>query len=1064
MKRTATLLLLGVALLLVAPTSSLAQEAGTVQGTVLDQQSGDILPGANITIQETGFGTATEEDGTFRITGIPPGEYTLEASFVGYETETRNVTVQGGSSTSLRIQLEVTGGSLEEILVTGYSQQERQKLSTSISSVGSEDLESNINTNAESALQGKVPGVTISSTTGGPGGGFQVRVRGATSVNASNQPLYVVDGVPVAQGQFTDGFTGQQTVNNALSNVDVGNIESIEVLKGPAATAIYGTRASNGVVLIQTKGGSIGQNDVSFSYSVGATELPDSRIPNQVTGPEFSGIMREAYRNDCSQLFGIPECNDSQKDTAEDILAGEGVIFSSGTPDPDEPGTFPDSTQTTFDYVDAIQRSSALKHDANFSYSGGQTVQDGSSFRYFVSGNLLEEEGYLQQQSFTRYGGRARLNYSWAENRADVSANARYNQSINDVQENDNNIDGMFTNALLGPPFEPIFDEDEPGGFNQEGGAFANPVSIAEIKREIVNTKFLGNVEFSYDFLPSLSVTVSGGLDRFDQNEEVFAPSFTREGAPRGSGQNDIFTYSSYVLDATVNYDETFDGGHDVVAVGGASVEQTFRERLEVLGDRFPSDQLQTLSAAANVSGESGQIKSVTGIQSFFGSVDYSYQNRYLGKLTARADGSSRFGENNRWGFFPAASLGWNAHEESFLEGVSWISQLKLRVSAGLSGNQEFGINGTNMFTFPAQQLYGNSVYDGSPSFSPGQLANPNLQWESTRQVDIGLDFGFFDQRLSGTVEVYQKNTDDLLLTRPLPNTSGYTGIQSNIGSIKNRGIEFQLSTVNVETQNFQWTSELNASSNANEVTSLVEGTETIERGFASVIREGEPLGSFRGWEVVGIFDSQEEIDNHADQAPGTSPGDFKFADQNGDGTIDADDRTIIGHPQPDVFGGFRNTFQYRGLQLSAFVQYSYGNDVFNATKQFFGMPGFIFSTKDEILDRWTPEDQDTNVPRATLFDPNNNGRESSYFVEDGSYARLKSVTLSYQLPSSVVNRVQLEDARIYVSGKNLLTVTDYSGLDPEINSFGQDNVVQGNDFFTQPIPRFIQAGIEISL
>ncbi len=1064
MKRIVITLLFGGVLLLMAPLTALGQDTGTVRGTVLDGQTDETLPGANVTLPGPTIGAATNADGTFRIPDVPTGSYTLEVSFVGYESATREITVQEGSTTQLTIRLEPSGESLQEVVVTGYSQQERQKLSTSLSSVDSEDLESNINTSAESALQGKVAGVTISSTTGGPGGGFQVRVRGATSVNASNQPLYVVDGVPVAQGQFTDGFTGQQTVNNALSNVDVSNIASIEVLKGPAATAIYGTRASNGVVLIQTKGGTTGQNDVSFNYSVGSTELPQSRTPDVVTGPEFSRIMREAYRNDCPQLFGISECTDDQKQTSESILAGEGVIFASGTPDPEDPSTFPDSTQTTFDYVDRIQRATALKHDANFSYSGGQTVQDGSSFRYFVSGNLTAEEGYLNQQNFLRYGGRAKLNYSWAENRANVSVNVGYNQTANDVQENDNNIDGVLTNALLGPPFEPFFDENEPGGFNQEGGAFSNPLSIAEIKRELVNTKFLGNVQFSYDFLPSLSARVSGGLDRFDQNEEVFAPSFTREGAPRGSGQNDIFTYSNYVLDATLNYDQTFGERHDIVAVGGASVEQTLRERLEVLGDRFPSDQLQVLSAAANVSGGSGQIKSATGIQSFFGSVDYAYGNRYLGKLTARADGSSRFGANNRWGFFPAASLGWNIHEESFLEGAAWISQLKLRASGGFSGNQEFGINGTNMFTFPAQQLYGNNVYAGSPGFSPGQLANPNLQWESTRQVNFGLDFGFFDQRLTGTVEVYQKDTDNLLLTRPLPNTSGYTGIQSNVGGIQNQGIEFQISSVNIQTENFRWTTELNASSNRNEVTSLVEGTETIERGFASVIQEGAPLGAFRGWEVDGIFDNQEEIDNHADQSPGTSPGDFRFVDQDNDGDIDAEDRTIIGNPQPDVFGGFRNTLQYRGLQLSAFVQYSYGSDVFNATKQFFGMPGFIFSTKDEILDRWTPENKDTDVPRATLFDPNNNGRESSYFVEDGSYARLKSVTLSYQLPTSVLDQIQLDNARIFVSGKNLLTITGYSGLDPEINSFGQNNVVQGNDFFTQPIPRFIQAGVEIGI
>lgn len=1062
MKRLLPSVVFGLALFLL-PGFAWAQQ-GTITGTITEQGSGEPLPGATVQVVDVGTGAAADTRGQYRITGVPAGEQTIRVTFVGYQSTERTVNVPAGGTVRANFQLRSETRELEEVVVTGYGQQQRQKLSTSISSIDAADVQANLNTNPASALQGKIAGVTVSNTTGGPGGGFQVRIRGATSVNASNQPLYVVDGVPVAQGQFTDGFTGQQTVNNALANIDMSSIQSIEVLKGPAATAIYGTRASNGVVLIQTKGGSATQNDVSFDYSVGSTQLPENREPKQVTGPEFAEIMREAYRNDCPQLFGISECSDGQKDTAESILSGEGVIFSSGTPDPEDSSTFPDSTQLTYDYVDAVQRSPAIQHDANVSYSGGGSLSSGSQFRYFVAGNLRAEEGYLQQQKFSRYGGRAKFNYTWDDNRAQVSANVSLNQSKNNVQENDNNIDGVLTNAMLGPPFEPFYDEDEPGGFNQEGGAFANPLSIAEIKREIVNTKFLGQVEFSYDLLPSLTANVSGGVDRFDQNEEVFAPSFTREGAPRGSGQNDVFTYSNYILDATLNYNGSFGEVHDVVAVGGASVEQTRRERVEVIGDRFPSDKLQVLSAAANVSGGSGQLKSVTGIQSFFGSVDYSYDNRYLVKFTLRADGSSRFGSANRWGYFPAASAGWNVHQEAFLDDAGWLEQLKLRASAGVTGNQEFGINGTNMFTFPAKQLYGNDVYDGDPSFSPGQLANPNLQWESTRQYNIGLDFGFFGGRLSGTVDVYQKNTNNLLLTKPLPATSGYTGITSNVGGIQNRGIEAQLTTVNIQTDNFRWSTSFNASSNQNEVTSLVEGTQTIERGFASVIKEGEPLGAFRGWEVAGIFDSQQEIDDHADQSPGTSPGDFKFVDQNGDGTINADDRKIIGNPFPDVFGGIDNTIQYRGFQLSAFVQYSYGNDVFNATKQFFGLPGFLFSTKEEILDRWTPDNKDTNVPRATLFDPNNNGRESSYFVEDGSYARLKSVTVSYQFPSSLLDRVQLDKARIYLTGKNLVTITDYSGLDPEINSFGQSNVVQGNDFFTQPIPRFIQAGIEVGL
>jgi TonB-linked SusC/RagA family outer membrane protein len=1050
MYNRATAALLWGLLLTFVPGLALAQQNGTVTGQVTDATTQETLPGANVVLTEIQLGGAADVDGEFTIEDVPPGSYTLRVTFVGYQAAEQDVQVDPGETVEVNVALDPDYANLEEVVVTGYSQQERQKLSTSISRVSGADLNATINNSPEEALQGKVAGVVLNTTTGQPGGGFQVRIRGATSVNASNQPLYVVDGVPVAQGQFTDGFTGQQTVNNVLSNLDLSNIESIEVLKDAAATAIYGTRASNGVVLITTKRGQVGQSSVNFNYSVGSTEL--NRTPDVVTGPQFARILREGFRNDCEVLLGIGSCTSEQEDIAEQILAG-----SQGTPSPD--------TVQTFDYVDAVTRI-GMQHNANMTFSGGQSSAE-STFRYLVSGNYRLEEGTFDQQQFQRLGGRANVNYNWADNRARVSASASYNQTENNVIENDNNIDGAFTNALLGPPYVPFFDENDPGGFNLESGAFTNPLSILEIKRQIVNTKFLGNAELAYDFTSNLTGRASVGLDRFDQNEEVFAPSFTREGAPRGSGENDVFTYTSYILDATLNYDNTFGQNHDVVVVGGTSFEKTLRERVEVVGDQFPSDQLQVLAAASNITGGSGTEKSATGLQSVFGSIDYAFDNRYLLKVTARADGSSRFGDENQWGFFPAASAGWNLHRESFLN-PSWIDQLKLRVSAGITGQQAFGVSGDNQFTFPALDLFGTGSYAGNPSFAPAALANPGLQWETTTSYNLGLDFSVFRGRVSGSVDVYQKNTDDLLLNTPLPPSSGFGGFFQNVGEIQNQGIEAQLSTVNIRTDAFEWTTSVNASSNRNEVQSLAEGVNVIPTGFANIITEGEALGAFRGWVVDGIFQSQEEIDNHADQSPFTAPGDFRFEDINGDGVINADDRTIIGDPYPDLFGGITNNVRYRGLQLNVFLQYSLGNDVFNATDQFFAVPGFVFSTKEDILDRWTPENTGASEPRATLIDPNNNGRESTHFLEDGSYMRLKSVTLSYSLPSTLLNRVGgLRNARVYVTGKNLLTFTGYDGLDPEVNSFGQSgagNVVQGNDFFTQPIPRFIQAGIEVGL
>lgn len=1059
--------ILGLVLAFLVPQLALAQNTGTVVGMVSDDESGEALPGANVLIVETNKGAATNAEGQYRLESVPPGEYTLRVTFVGYRQATRTVEVNAGSTTRANFRLVPDYAQLEEVVVTGYGQREQQKLSASISTVESQDIASTVTTSPQEALQGTVAGVTVSSTAGAPGAGFQVRIRGATSVNASNQPLYVVDGVPVASGQFTDGFTGGQTVNNALSNIDLSNVESIEVLKDAAATAIYGTRASNGVVLIETKQGDPGRTQFNFSYSISGQSY--KRDPELLTGEEMARIQREAWRNDCAALFGLSPggCNPGFRDISESVLAGPGVIFDNGTPSP------VDSAITTANHMEAIQQT-GIQHDASLSVSGGQ-AGEGTTFRYLVSGNLRTEEGFLKKQGFNRLGGRTNLSYSWADNRANVTANVSYSQAETEVIENDNNIDGALTNALLAPTFEPTFDEDNPQGFNPAASAFDNPVAILDIKRDLVNTKFLGNVEFSYDFLSNLTGRVSGGLDRFDQDEDVFAPSYTREGSPRGSGEDDVFTYTNWKTDATLNYDETFADVHDFVAVGGLSFERTFRERVEVIGSDFPTNNLQTLSAAAELGGGSGSLRSTTGLQSFFGSIDYAYDNRYLLKLTARRDGSSRFGNEQQWGFFPAASGGWNIHEESFLD-QSWINQLKLRASYGVTGQQNFGIGGSNMFSFPAQATFGAVDYAGDSGITPSGLPNSDLKWETTTQINLGLDFSFFQGRLSGTVDVYRKNTDDLLLNRPLPNTSGYNNFFQNVGSIRNEGLEFQLSTVNVQAENFEWRTTLNASTNRNEVTSLAEGVTVIDEGFASIVKEGEPLGAFRGWAVEGIFDNMSQIcrDSSGDscnqdgkfayQEPGTTTGDFIFEDLNDDGVINSDDRKIIGNPFPDWSGGLTNTVEYRGFRLRAFLQYSLGRDVFNATDQFFGLPGFLFSTKANQLDRWTPANKDASEPRATFLDPNNNQRNSTHFVEDGSYARLKTLTLSYSLPQDLAQRTGLNNARIFVTGKNLLTFTGFNGLDPEINSFGQDNVVQAETFFAQPIPRLIQAGIEVGL
>ena len=1050
---TRTLGSLAVLLALIAGPGALAQSVGTVEGAVNDANLGTPVPGVNLRLDGTTIGASTDADGRYSFSA-PAGDYTLVASFVGYSTQRIQISIPASQSIEANFDLAQDALRLDEAVVTGYGTRERRNVATSISSIDGAAINELPAATADAALQGRAPGVTVLRSSGTPGGGVSVRIRGATSISGSNQPLYVVDGVPVSSGSNSAIGVGNQGLN-ALATVDTGDIESIEVLKDAAATAIYGTRAANGVVIITTKRGRAGQTRINAETSLGVSSI-QSDFP-VLSGPDYLRARNEGVVNQFgptrfgTQFYGDPDA--------------DGVASSN--------------------FFNEVQQE-GLVQNYRLGLNGGNETT-----RFLLSAGYVDEEGAIIRSGFERLNGRVNIDHT-PNDRALVQASVSYNRGIFSRVENDNNIFGVITNALLSRP--DITTRDSLGEFTPGNQfAFDNPVAAAQVFNEVVDTKFLGNVTLSYEVAPGLRAKITGGLDRADLNEDQYAPSFSRQGGGIGSAVSAVTTTQTWIGEGSLNYRRLFSDVHDVSVLGVFSAQRDNFERTFATGDNFAGDQSIRVNAAATTDG--GSTASANSLLSFLASADYSYDGRYLLTLTGRVDGSSRFGENNRYALFPAVALGWNLHEEAFASGAGWLDLFKLRGSVGITGNQ------TGIGNFDSRALYGfGSSYAGRPGALPTQFANPDLRWETTTQVSGGLDFGVLNGRLSGTVEAYNKKTNDLLLGVPIPETSGFTGYTANIGSIENRGIEFALTTQNVRARNFLWTTTINLATTQNEVLAI-ENDEPFDAGFASRVAVGQPLGAFFGFQTDGLILDADQVCTDASgatcapgapyQQAGTSVGDVRFVDigrpctsaevmgdtcpaggsvPEPDGVINAADRTFIGDPNPNLFGGVTNAFNAFGFDLNAFVQFSLGNDVFNASRQFSEVPGGSFGTSAALRDRVQFDEQgnvvnrDATVPRATNSDPNDNDRDSDRFVEDGSYVRLKTLTLGYTVPPRFLNQLGGRSLRLYVLGENLFTATDYSGLDPEVSTFDRSNTSFGTDFFTFPQTRRLFVGLQLGL
>jgi TonB-dependent starch-binding outer membrane protein SusC len=991
--------LLGFASALLLLSSTAYAQERTVSGKVSSAEDGSSLPGVNVVIKGTTAGTVTDADGNYKL-NVPLGGGSLVFSFIGLQSI--DIVIGERSVVDVSLALDVT--QLSEVVVTGYGTTLKKEFSGVTSTVNAADIAKLPILSASQALQGQAAGVFVTQNSGAPGGGISVRVRGQTSINASNDPLYVIDGVPVIAGDLTqNGFGGQE--QSALAGINPNDIASMEVLKDASSAAIYGSRAANGVVLITTKRGQKGGSQINLTAWTGWSEPTNTVKP--VSAQQWIDVNNEARAND-----GLPARVNFDPDPLVAQWGWDG--------------------ETNVDWVDEIFRT-ARTSEYQLNISGGD-----QKTRYYFSGSYWDEDGVIIASNYKR--GTLRLNLDHQASKLFSFGTSLFVSSdLNNRIQNDNNIYGIYSAAILTPSYRGIRDEngefiDALPGFN------TNAVRDANLPRYDNKTnKFIGNVYTNFNLLEGLDFRTDFSMDYNQLTEDHYNPATTPQGRPEGNGNFEFRAVSTWIIEPTLRYSKKIADLHSINAVAGMTFQDRKDFRNSVVGVGFARETLTYLNSAATIS-TGGSFRTDYKFNSVFGRLNYSYNEKYLASVTVRQDGSSRFGANNKFATFYAASLGWNFSEESFMDGISWLDLGKLRASYGTTGNDGIG-------NFPWQAAWtGGSNYIDQAAFSPTQIANPDLKWETTATLDVGIEMALFQSRLNLNVGYFDRKTTDLLYTFPLPQTTGFTSVFQNVGEMSNKGLEIDISGVVLNTGGFKWNISANGTFLKNEVVKLVDN-EPILQGFASAIIVGQPLNTFYGLKFLGV-----------DPANGQSI----FEDVNGDGSITTtDDNQIIGDAQPDFIGGFTNQFTYKGFSLDVLFQFVQGVDIYNNTQQFSLNPGNTFGLTEEINRRWKQPGDVTDIPRASTLS-GLNASDNSRFLSDGAYLRMKNIALAYDLPSKLVSKAKLRSARIFVTGQNLLTFTGYSGADPEISVFANTSTAAGTDFLTQPQNKMYSVGVTL--
>ncbi|PPK87638.1 TonB-linked SusC/RagA family outer membrane protein [Neolewinella xylanilytica] len=1028
-----------------------------IEGTIADD-AGTPLIGASILAEGTTTGTVSDIDGNFTLT-VADEVRNLIVSYTGYGTQT--VPLDG--STTLDIVLSEDAAQLSEVVVVGYGKQIRSTLTGNVAQIDGSDIENLPVSSVEQAMQGRSAGVFVQSVSGKPGGRINIRVRGSSSISAGNQPLYVVDGVPITSGTFSSPGSGSQ---NFLADLNPNDVESIEILKDASASAIYGSRAANGVVLITTKSGQSGKARINLNLSGGASE--PSRYREFLNAEEYVRLFRQTAVGAARYDFNN-QLNDFGLEGDEYTLDNTIAAYTEYVEDRLDRYSGPSdwrNNETNTDWQDEAFQT-GRNQNADLSLSGGT-----DKLTYYASFGYSDQEGILAGNGFQRLSSRLNLDAQGSE-KLTYGLRFGFSRSDNERVSDDNQFSTPLQLIALSPitPVRNTTGED----FVYDGTTFApgqlydrpittyynGLVELANTEKQSISYRTLGNVYGQYQLAQGLSVRAEAGIDVANIKQNRFLGRLSDGGeATNGFADSRWGNIVNYTTKALLLYDRGFEGGHNVDFVGGIEFQKSTEENIEVDAQEFPLDQLRTIASAADITGGTTDLTEFA-FQSYFGRANYNFERKYLFSLSARLDGSSRFGANNRYGFFPAVAAGWVLSEEAFLTDNPLVSYLKLRTSYGLTGNANIG-------NFESLGLYGASSYGFVSGLAPSQIPNPDLTWETTKQFDIGLDFGFFNNRLSGELDYYVKNTTDLLLNVPVPGTTGFRTQFRNLGELQNRGVELLLNAV-VSDGAFGWSTSFNFAYNDNEIKALAPDQEIIDDGgnrYMNVVKVGESLGSFYGYEYAGVNPENGDGLFYVN----ATDDDGNIVDPNAT-TNDANEANfvILGNAIPTTLAGWTNNFSFGGLTLDVFFQGSFGNEVHNSAGNFQSCGGCWFDnqTRDQ-LDAWTPENTDTDVPEARFYWGNADINRSSRYVSSGDFIRLKTLTLAYELPGTVSGRLGLSRLRFYVTGQNLALITDYAGWDPEVAAdFLADdspNIQTSVDFYTAPQARTIIFGVNVGL
>ncbi|MDZ7771929.1 MAG: SusC/RagA family TonB-linked outer membrane protein [Balneolaceae bacterium] len=1008
---------------LIAPMT-FAQD-GSITGTVTDAETGDVVPTANVILLPIQRGDAADVDGIYLIEDVPSGTYTLRVTFVGYTAYETEVTIEAGQQLTHDVELEQGEIGLDELVVTGYGVESKRELTGSIAKVSSEDFEDVPVQNTAGILQGRAAGVQVTTSSGTAGAGFEVDIRGDGSINAGDDPLWIVDGVQVS-------FSNQsgQVDESPLNGINPKDIESIEVLKDAAAASIYGAQAANGVILITTKRGQSGETQVSASVQRGARTFVEN--VEYMNSQQYIQYLQKAYR---TSGFGEEAAND----VIRSLLPSYGI-----------PANTPFSEVPSTDWFDFITRPGASQ-TYNMSLSGGN-----EDTRFYISGAYEKDDDQIKYSGFQRYSLRSNIDHQVSS-----KFSTRLNLSLSNSKFNGVCQDGYYINCPLSGstfmlPFTQPYVTEQMTQYNpdlQVGdyspyfpfiGAGSQPaILFNEVSRNTSTVQIIGDVQATYNFTSWLSLRTQFGMDWRNGRDYRYDNPVARPGQG-GTMSEGINTTVNFTTNTVLNFRQTFDEVHNFSGLLGGEYRRDFTRDLGTSGIGFPNELFTVLDAAAEATSTSGEFDEFR-IAGYFGNLKYNYDNKYFVNLTARYDGSSRFGADNRWGFFPSVAASWAVSEEDFWN-VDAFEDLKIRASYGVTGNSQIG-------RYAALGLYGLSgSYNGVSGLGPSQLSNPLLTWEESGSVNIGVDYSLWAGRLSGSIDVYRRDNTQLLLNQPLPGDSSFGSITRNIGHVRNEGIEFSFNSVNVDIGDFLWTSRFNFAATENEIMELSEGEDALFPGSMTPYEVGRSQSALNQIRWAGV--------NPADGRP-------MWYDENGDITYtptEADEVERDEDYASDFTGGLGNRLSYKGLTLDFFFQYSFGGISRPSQMTVWGMAQASGSGTNPILEMltesWGQPGDITPIPSPLVFGNFYHTDTDGYFTGSTNYywktnyIRLKNATLSYNLPNSLMDRLGLGNVRLYVTGLNLLTITSFPGYDPETTSLSTAGSI--------PVARQINGGIEV--